>query len=71
MYKPAVDWREASPLGNGTVGASVYGAVSREKILFNHESHWYGAVTRPMPDFSDLMPVLRKLLSEKKVCAGQ
>ncbi|MDL5054440.1 glycoside hydrolase N-terminal domain-containing protein [Oscillatoria laete-virens NRMC-F 0139] len=66
MYKPAVDWREASPLGNGTVGASVYGAVSREKILFNHESHWYGAVTRPMPDFSDLMPVLRKLLSEKK-----
>jgi len=66
MYKPAVDWREATPLGNGTMGASVYGAVSREKILLNHEAHWYGAVTRPMPDFSDLMPHLRKLLAEKK-----
>ena len=35
---PASHWLEALPLGNGTLGAMVYGGITREKIQFNENS---------------------------------
>ncbi len=40
--KPADEWTEALPLGNGSIGAMVYGRVSDEVIQFNEETLWTG-----------------------------
>ena len=40
--KPSTVWEEALPLGNGTLGAMVYGGVTQEQIQFNEETLWTG-----------------------------
>ncbi len=41
--KPASDWMtEALPIGNGYMGAMVFGTVPEEHIQFNEESLWSG-----------------------------
>lgn len=44
MYydKPANKWTEALPLGNGKLGAMVYGGVEKEKIALNLDELWSG-----------------------------
>lgn len=39
---PAKCWTEALPLGNGTLGAMVYGDCFREKIALNLDTLWSG-----------------------------
>jgi alpha-L-fucosidase 2 len=64
MLTPARDWREAMPCGNGKLAALVYGNISPETILFNHESLWYEGCTSPLPDVSANLAELRNLLSQ-------
>ncbi|MBE0654232.1 MAG: glycoside hydrolase family 95 protein [Bacteroidales bacterium] len=40
--KPATVWTEALPLGNGRLGAMVYGKTGSEIIQFNEETLWTG-----------------------------
>lgn len=40
--KPATVWTEALPVGNGRLGAMIYGGVEREHIQFNEETLWTG-----------------------------
>mgnify|MGYP001553828639 FL=1 len=40
--EPSSIWEEALPLGNGTLGAMVYGGVPQEHIQFNEETLWTG-----------------------------
>uniref|UniRef100_UPI003216BEA2 glycosyl hydrolase family 95 catalytic domain-containing protein n=1 Tax=uncultured Draconibacterium sp. TaxID=1573823 RepID=UPI003216BEA2 len=40
--KPAENWTEALPLGNGRLGAMVYGGTEKEIIQFNEETLWTG-----------------------------
>ncbi len=40
MRRPAVKWQDASPCGNGKIGALMYGNIASEYILFNHEDLW-------------------------------
>jgi len=43
IYKtPAKCWTEAQPLGNGQIGAMVFGGVKNEKICLNHDTLWSG-----------------------------
>lgn len=64
MLTPARDWREGLQCGNGTLTALVYGGISPETIMFNHESLWYEGRIAPLPDISSNLPELRKLLSK-------
>ncbi|KGE14992.1 glycosyl hydrolase family 95 catalytic domain-containing protein [Sphingobacterium deserti] len=42
-YKqPAQQWEEALPIGNGYLGAMIYGAVQNEEIQFNEATLWTG-----------------------------
>lgn len=41
--EPANIWDQALPLGNGKLGAMVYGGVSTERICINEETLWSGA----------------------------
>lgn len=40
--KPAKDWNEALPLGNGRLGAMVYGRAGEELIQLNEQTLWTG-----------------------------
>jgi alpha-L-fucosidase 2 len=47
---PAKDWFEALPLGNGRLGAMVFGGVNEEHLQLNEESLWAGAPEDPFPE---------------------
>ena len=40
--QPASFWEEALPLGNGRIGAMVYGGVEQERIELNEDTLWSG-----------------------------
>lgn len=40
--KPAASWNEALPIGNGFMGAMVFGDPIEERIALNEDSVWYG-----------------------------
>ncbi|PYP76195.1 MAG: alpha-L-fucosidase [Gemmatimonadetes bacterium] len=39
---PAAQWVEALPVGNGRLGAMVFGGIARERIQFNEATVWTG-----------------------------
>ena len=46
-YKqPATEWTDALPVGNGRIGAMVFGKVDSERIQLNEESLWAGQIGR-------------------------
>ncbi len=50
-YKePADDWLKALPLGNGRMGAMVFGSVAEERLLLNEESLWAGEPIEVWPE---------------------
>ena len=52
--KPASKWTEAVPLGNGRLGAMVFGTAPKERLQLNEESLWAGKPTDVYPeDFSE------------------
>ncbi len=57
-------WREALPLGNGQVGALVYGSVHQERVLLTHEALWQACYRPEMPAVHDVLPEIRRLISE-------
>lgn len=40
--KPAINWTEALPIGNGRLGAMIFGKVSEELIQLNESTLWSG-----------------------------
>src|SRR6476469_9901391 len=40
--KPSAKWTEALPIGNGRLGAMIFGGVNEERIQFNEETLWTG-----------------------------
>ena len=40
--RPADKWENAFPVGNGRLGAMVFGRVSEERIQLNEETYWTG-----------------------------
>ena len=42
---PAMRWEDSIPLGNGRIGAMVYGHTAKDKIQLNEDSLWYGGAT--------------------------
>ncbi len=59
----AANWHEALPLGNGRIGAMVYGRGVRERIQFNENSLWEGEhIDRCNPLALEALPRIRELL---------
>ena len=40
--KPAIDWNSSLPVGNGRLGAMVFGDVAQERIQLNDDTLWDG-----------------------------
>ena len=63
----AKDWNEALPVGNGRIGAMVYGDPWNETIQLNEESLWAGCPADGNADAAAIMPEIQKLLLEGKI----
>ena len=61
--QPASQWDHAMPLGNGRLGAMVFGSVNRERIQLNEHSLWLGGPReRDNPDAYKHLAEVRRLL---------
>ncbi len=65
--EPAGKWTEALPIGNGRLGAMVFGTVQKERVQFNDDTLWTGEPR----DYShegaaEYLDDIRKLLWEGK-----
>ena len=66
--KPAKCWSEALPVGNGSIGAMVFGGITQERIQLNEDSVWGGKpVDRHNPDAKKNLPKIRKLLRDGQI----
>jgi len=41
--QPAANWNEALPIGNGRLGAMVFGGVAQERLQLNEDTIWAGS----------------------------
>jgi alpha-L-fucosidase 2 len=68
-YKqPATEWSEALPIGNGRLGAMVYGGVDKERLQLNEETLWSGGPhSYDNPDAFQHLAEVRELLEQGKL----
>lgn len=64
---PAKQWTEALPVGNGRLGAMVFGGIHFEHLSINEESLWAGQpINNNNPDAGEYLPEIRqKLLNDE------
>lgn len=62
--RPAKRWLEALPIGNGRLGAMIFGGVPVEKLALNESTFWSGAPdpTQNNPEGREHLPEMRRLL---------
>ncbi len=48
--QPAKDWNEALPIGNGRLGAMIFGRAGDELIQLNEQTLWTGGPVNPNPN---------------------
>ncbi|MEI7956900.1 MAG: glycoside hydrolase family 95 protein, partial [Verrucomicrobiota bacterium] len=61
--KPAGQWVEALPVGNGRLGAMVFGAVDQERLQLNEGTLWAGGPYDPSsPEALQALPEARRLI---------
>jgi alpha-L-fucosidase 2 len=67
-YKqPAVKWVEALPVGNGRIGAMIFGDPVHERIQLNEESIWAGSrINNDNPNALKTLPLLQKAIFESR-----
>jgi alpha-L-fucosidase 2 len=70
--QPAKQWVEALPVGNGRLGAMIYGDPYKEKIQLNENTVWAGQPNRnDNPEAREALPQVRKLIFEGKYKEAQ
>ena len=68
-YKqPAKIWEEALPIGNGRMGAMVFGGIWTEHLQLNEDTIWYGGPQdRNNPDALENLPKIQELLRSGQI----
>lgn len=70
--EPAARWTEALPVGNGRLGAMVFGGATEERLQLNEDTLWAGAsVPRDRAGASRHLAEVRRLLFAGEVTAGE
>jgi alpha-L-fucosidase 2 len=61
--QPAKEWNEALPIGNGRMGAMIFGEPAKERIQFNESTVWSGGPREyQRKGASQALPEIRSLL---------
>ncbi|RXS94903.1 glycoside hydrolase family 95 protein [Silvibacterium dinghuense] len=71
--RPADTWLEAIPLGNGRLGAMVFGGMQRERIALSESTAWSGAAATGdvNPGAREHLEEIRRLLFAEKYDEAQ
>jgi alpha-L-fucosidase 2 len=65
--QPAREWTEALPVGNGRLGAMIFGGTEHERLQFNEDTLWTGEPHEYQHEGAiKYLPIVRKLLFEGK-----
>jgi len=65
--RPAKRWVEALAIGNGRLGAMVFGGIVNERIQLNEDTLWAGGPYDPAnPEAFETLPEARRLIFEGK-----
>ena len=63
--QPAIKWSEALPIGNGRLGAMVFGGLGQERLQFNDDTIWTGEPHEYQHEGAvEFLPTIRQLLKE-------
>ena len=67
LENPALRWDNASPVGNGSMGAMIWGTAAVEKLTLNEETIWDGGpMDTHVSDFRDRIEHIRELFRQGK-----
>jgi alpha-L-fucosidase 2 len=70
--RPAEVWTEALPIGNGRLGAMIFGGVARERLQLNEDTLYAGGPYDPSsPDALAALPRVRELINAGKYREAQ
>ena len=70
--QPASHWYEALPVGNGRLGAMVFGDFNNERIQLNEESLWAGSsFDRNNPNSKKYLKKIQSLIFEEKIVEAE
>ena len=70
--RPAAQWVEALPVGNGRLGAMVFGGIHQERIQLNEDTLWAGGPYDPAnPDALAALPEVRRLIEAGDYAGAQ
>jgi alpha-L-fucosidase 2 len=70
--QPAVAWTEALPIGNGRLGAMVFGGTASERLQLNEDTLWTGGPYDPVnPAAHVALPEVRRLIDAGKFAEAQ
>jgi len=70
--QPAAQWVEALPVGNGRLGAMVFGGIARERLQLNEDTFWSGGPYDPVnPTAHDTLPEVRRLIFAGRFAEAQ
>ena len=70
--RPAGQWVEALPVGNGRLGAMVFGGINLERLQLNEDTLWAGGPYNPAnPEARAALPEIRRLAAAGELKAAQ
>ena len=66
--QPAATWVEALAVGNGRIGAMVFGGINHERLQLNEDTLWAGGPYDPVnPQAREALPDVRRLVFEGNI----
>jgi alpha-L-fucosidase 2 len=70
--QPAASWNEALPIGNGRLGAMVFGGIDRDRLQLNEDTVWAGEKRdRLNPMGRAAVTEVRRLLAEGRAAEAE
>lgn len=70
--QPATEWTQALPIGNGRLGAMVFGGISQERLQLNESTLWAGQPYDPVnPQALTMLPKVRELIFADKIAEAE
>lgn len=70
--EPAEEWVQALPVGNGRLGAMVFGGIATERLQLNEDTFFAGGPYDPInPTAAAALPRVRRLIAERRYAEAE
>ncbi len=70
--QPSTEWTQALPIGNGRLGAMIFGGIGQERLQLNESTLWAGQPYDPVnPQAEAMLPKVRDLIFAGKIAEAE